>query len=887
MTAALATMAAIRERENTALVAEALQREQLERERERERLRDSLLEQAKAERLAGNRYRSLETLRKAAEIRRDEELRVEATLTIMKPGLRRLGEVQFDTTHLSSWTLEAGQAISNGKLAALWWAEWVQWQPGIEPTLEMRELSAGKRLAVKKGPYAAAAFRPGTSQIAIVRSLDKSPVWLWDSNTDQEVGPFDEPGEPLDVAFSTDGSLLLTERIPRSENLPVQRVWDLATKKELPSVRRGKALGFLSSDELLLDIAGSYGVWNCRNGKERLPAPKTLKAACANGPGKLAGYSLSAGLGALRGRLAGKNEEGLFIWDLAAGKQIGEIPALTELPSRVDFSPNRRYAVCKFPADKGKSLRVWDLQFRRFIARLNCPGGFLLYTYDASYGRLELGQFRTLNADGSLLAAEIQTERGQQALCIWDVAAGTVLATLPGVIDHSWSTDPNKLIARSALSISWWEVTPPALCYDVGTTVTGLSLNKVGDRLAVNDFLCGVVAGARGPEIGGWDAAPSKELFRPIVLRPGQNFVVLGGGEDGLPQFVGKEECWSFSSAVRRDSSAYLGLDIPVFGASIIGLTGSPAGLAPLLAHGTLPRTFELQPTHYVKTALWQLAPQSRQVTLPPADYPEQAALEQKRAFDAKDLCSYQLDGMFANNCVFAPEKPLLLRNGVVVFRKVEPPWTKAARQGFTTSSVGSSEGVFELWNYQTGQRLAMWKQYPAWFQFSPDGRRFAKIVTGALEIWDTAGCQIERTIQAKGQSSFSDKATLSPDGRRLLALYTDRVGMAAQEHAGLFDVDTGQELLSWSIKPADWQAFAISPDGTLVASGGEEKLIRLWDASTGRELARWQCHEGDVTTLVFGRDGQTLYSGSQDGTLKIWNLAFLRKELKELQMDW
>ena len=236
---------------------------------------------------------------------------------------------------------------------------------------------------------------------------------------------------------------------------------------------------------------------------------------------------------------------------------------------------------------------------------------------------------------------------------------------------------------------------------------------------------------------------------------------------------------------------------------------------------------------------------------------------------------------------VFLHRKNLSSRNGVVVFRKVEPPWTKAGQSRLFHIFGWVIRGRFRLWNYQTGQRLAMWKQYPAWFQFSPNGRRFAKIVTGALEIWDTAGCQIERTIRAKGQSSFSDKATLSPDGRRLLALYTDRVGMAAQEHAGLFDVDTGQELLSWSIKPADWQAFAISPDGTLVASGGEEKLIRLWDASTGRELARWQCHEGDVTTLVFGRDGQTLYSGSQDGTLKIWNLAFLRKELKELQMDW
>ena len=64
-----------------------------ERAKDRERLRTSLIEQARAQRLAGNRERSLDALRKAADIRRDDELRFEAIATITRPGLRSLGEV--------------------------------------------------------------------------------------------------------------------------------------------------------------------------------------------------------------------------------------------------------------------------------------------------------------------------------------------------------------------------------------------------------------------------------------------------------------------------------------------------------------------------------------------------------------------------------------------------------------------------------------------------------------------------------------------------------------------------------------------------------------------------------------------------------------------------
>jgi WD40 repeat protein len=71
------------------------------------------------------------------------------------------------------------------------------------------------------------------------------------------------------------------------------------------------------------------------------------------------------------------------------------------------------------------------------------------------------------------------------------------------------------------------------------------------------------------------------------------------------------------------------------------------------------------------------------------------------------------------------------------------------------------------------------------------------------------------------------------------------------------------------------------------VASGGQDRLIRLWDVSTGRELVRWEGHEAAVTSLTFHPDGNTLVSGSEDGTLKLWNLSYIRKELNTLGLDW
>ncbi len=156
---------------------------------------------------------------------------------------------------------------------------------------------------------------------------------------------------------------------------------------------------------------------------------------------------------------------------------------------------------------------------------------------------------------------------------------------------------------------------------------------------------------------------------------------------------------------------------------------------------------------------------------------------------------------------------------------------------------------------------------------FSPDGRRLA--INGRLII-DVMNRKTERELD----TSDGDVATFSPDSQKLLVV---KAGAKAE----LFDVDTGKKLQSWKVKEGEWTAFAFGPKGSIVASGGADKMIHLWDTISGKELARWDAHDGEVTALLFSRDGKTLYSGGQDGTLKLWSVPFLRQQLKALKLDW
>ena len=66
----------------------------------------------------------------------------------------------------------------------------------------------------------------------------------------------------------------------------------------------------------------------------------------------------------------------------------------------------------------------------------------------------------------------------------------------------------------------------------------------------------------------------------------------------------------------------------------------------------------------------------------------------------------------------------------------------------------------------------------------------------------------------------------------------------------------------------------AWNPDGTRLASAGQDGIVNVWDAATGEVVKSMKGHSDAVWGVSWSADGKLLASASQDHSVKVWDIA-------------
>jgi WD40 repeat protein len=183
----------------------------------------------------------------------------------------------------------------------------------------------------------------------------------------------------------------------------------------------------------------------------------------------------------------------------------------------------------------------------------------------------------------------------------------------------------------------------------------------------------------------------------------------------------------------------------------------------------------------------------------------------------------------------------------------------------------GPQGGWVKVWDTTTWKQLRAISNASSPVAFSPDGRYLVagggRVGTDFLvKVWDTASGR--ETHLLPGHTWSINAVAFSPDpGSAHLA------SGSADGTLRIWDVTTGGEIRRLQGQTLDVYCVAFSPDGSLLASAGIRRVVKVWNARSWELLHELPDLTGCVHSVAFhSKDGRVLAWGSTDGTVKIWD---------------
>lgn len=761
------------------------------------------------------------------------------------------------------------------------------------------DAQTGKEVALPAGfPATAAAFAASADGWLAAAKDDRVSVWAGPGGKPVE---FDAPGRPQALAFAPDGKTLAAAGASVRLWRRAKAGWEEAAAPGKPADPDGgpwSAVEVSADGRVLLlrSLKNELIYWDVEAGKGAAAAPSGGFAPTALlVPGKPPLALVHSGTGAVS--LGNPLDRGMVRLYTPTPRVTGSV---TSPDGRTTLTGSSDGAVRWYAADDpAKAVRTLDAHTSGIARLALSPDGKRLLTarYDGEVklwdvsGEPKLLQTNTLPGlsaaewapDGKSVAAGTNTGE----LEVWDVPGGerrTLQRGAAQVASLALSRDGRTLAARDGRStVRVYDTGSGAALMSV-SQASAVALSPDGNVLATTDAAGAVrLHEARTGKERGKLAGVTAQVGNAVLLfSPDSRTLSITGRDNSVRHWdlaanaEGAKFPWCNPMIFSGDSRLRIGVtaagQLTVWDAA----TGQQKG------EGWPARAWQLTASADGKLVLLSGGGGSQVKLFDVAGGGEPAALFKEGAYlnpvlltpDGKTAVAVADNSQlrFWDVARGAERPAVVLRNNYVVLRNnYFGNWPMAVTEDSRSLVVPIGAGGVKIWDIQTGRERASLApppggSYVMHFALSADGSTLAVSYNdGSLRVLDVRTAP-ERGALA-GHVGPVTAVAVSADGKLAATAGEDRT-------VRLFDPAAPSRPATVVLRGASSAVLgvAVAPDGRTVAGASADGTVRLWPRDAREELLTLRGHGGWAYRVVYLPDGKRALSSGGEG-LRLWDL--------------